>query len=445
MKKASTIFAVMRKHLLSPKCAELFRINPSDFTRMRSLSCQVVILFILNLLKKSIPKEMISFSKFCSIEEVSRSAFTQARSKLSPQAFIYLNEILVSEFYADNDVKTFHGLIVTSVDSTSLELPLNSPEINTKYGFASNQTETLVPMARGSHLYDVINGITVDAIIAPYKSAERDLAIEHLEKLRKSWSSADLKRLLVIFDRGYPSAALIVYLLKNNINFLMRCNRKFMKEVDDVVAKGKKDVIIDFSAKRMGAAKAELKKLFPNLDTSELFSIRVVVVTLKTGEKEILITSLLDKTKYPYKIFLELYFKRWGIEENYKFFKLQLEVENFSGKTCIAVEQDFHATTLAANARALLALEASIEIERSQWDFPTKNTRRYVYEINKRVSMEGIKNEFVAMLLDPEVDIEHFCTKVKKTMKRNLVPKRPERVFRRLRKHPHRKYHMNSR
>jgi hypothetical protein len=445
MKKASTIFAVLREHLLSPKCSELFRINPSDFTRNRLLTCQLVILFILNLLKRSIPKEMISFSEYCNTQTVSRSAVTQARSKLSPQAFIYLNDILISEFYTDNDVKTFHGLIIMAIDGTNLELPLNSAEITAEYGCASNQTETQVPMAQASHLYDVINGISIDAIIAPYKSAERDLAIEHLEKLKKNWSAANLKRLLIIFDRGYPSAALIVYLLKNNINFLMRCNRKFMKEVDDVVAKGKKDVFVDFSAKRNGAAKAELKKLFPSLDLSDFFSIRVVIVTLKTGEKEILITSLLDKGKYPYRIFHALYFRRWGVEENYKFLKLALEIENFSGKSCIAVEQDFHATILAANARALLELEASNEILNYQETLPTKRTQKYLYEINKRVSMESIKNEFVAVLLDPGVNIEIFCTKVKMRMKRNLVPKRPGRLFRRIRKHPHRKFHMNSR
>ena len=435
----------MRRQLHAPEFLDICRANSHAFTRNRLLTCQILILFILNLLKKSIPKEIISFCEYCNINEVSRSAVTQARSKLSPQAFVHLNDILVREFYTDNTFKTFRGLIVMAVDGTTLELPVNSPDILEGYGFASNQTTTQVPMARASYLYDVINGIIVDAIIAPYCTGERDLAIQHFEKLRSSWSQEDLQCILVIFDRGYPSAALIIYLLFHKIKFLMRCNTKFVKEIDEVVTKGKKDVIINFSAQRTGAAKAELQKLFPDLDKKGEFLIRVVVVTLPTGEKEILVTSLLDQEKFPYEIFQELYFKRWGTEENYKFHKLQLEIENFSGKSCLIVEQDFHASILAANARALLALEAANEILSSHTTTSGIKKKKYIYEINKKVSMERLKNEFVSVLLDPEADMEQFCVKIKNTMKRNLVPIRPGRSFKRHQKHPHRKYHMNLR
>lgn len=445
MKKASYIFGIIKEQFQTSKFLTICRINSRDFTRNRLFTCQVLILFILNLLKKSIPKEIFSFCEYCNINEVSRSAVTQARAKLSPKAYIYLNDILIQEFYTDNPFETFHGLIVMAIDGTMLELPINSLDILNYYGFASNQTTTQVPMARASHLYDVINGITIDAIIAPYCTGERDMALQHFEKLRSSWSIKNLQRILIIFDRGYPSIALIAYLLKHNIQFLMRCNGQFIKEVNEVVSQGKKDKIINFSAKRTGAAKIELENLYPNLDKNEKFSLRVVVVTLSTGEKEILLTSLLDQCKYPYKIFRELYFKRWGAEENYKFYKFQLEIENFSGKSCLAVEQDFHATILAGNARALLALEAANEIANLKAKTSHVTPKKYIYEINKKVSMDRLKNEFVAVLLDPEANIEHFCDRVKNTMIRNLVPKRPGRHFKRIRKHPHRKYHMNLR
>lgn len=444
MKKASYIFGILKERLHSPDFVKLCRITPSDFTRNRFLSCQILVLFILNILRKSIPKELISFCEYCNIKEVSRSAITQARSKLAPQAFIYLNDILVDEFYTDNTFKTHQGFIVTAIDGSMLELPIDSPDILKHFGFASNQTNKQFPMARVSHIYDVINGITIDAIIAPYSIGERNMAIQHLEKLRLSWPKERFERLFVIFDRGYPSAPLMIYLMKHGINFLMRCNTKFMKEVDDSVAKSKKDGIIKFSGNRNGAAKIEMQKLFPNLDKSESFLLRVMIVILATGEKEVLLTSLLDQKKYPYKIFREFYFMRWGAEENYKFIKVQLEIENFSGKTSLAVMQDFHAGILAANARALLALETINEIA-LQTNFSGIAEKKYCYIINKKISMERFKNEFVAVILDPVADIENFCIKAKKTMMRNLVPKRPKRSFKRLRKHPHRRFHMNLR
>ena len=34
---------------------------------------------------------------------------------------------------------------------------------------------------------------------------------------------------------------------------------------------------------------------------------------------------------------------RWNQEEAYKLFKSRIELENFSGKTALAIKQDFHA------------------------------------------------------------------------------------------------------
>jgi Transposase DDE domain len=441
MKKASDIFTVMKKHIHSENFLNICRISSNAFIRESILSCKVLFLFILNLLNKSIPKELISFCQNCDVKEVTRSAVTQARAKLSPKAFIELNDVLLKEFYNDNTFKTFHGLTILAVDGSTLELPINSLAILQKYGCATNQTTLEVPMSRISYLYDTMNGITWDAIMSPYVTSERDMVILHFERI-KSLKIIDLRKNLVIFDRGYPSLALIVYFLKSDIKFLMRSNTQFLKEVNDVVNAGKPDTIIKIPLKRATrAAKAELKELYPDIDMNETITFRVVVVTLSTGENEILLTSLLDKQQYPHKVFLKLYFNRWGIEENYKFYKVQLEVENFSGKSCNIIEQDFHATVLAANAQALLAIEAEHELSCNK----NSKQKKYDYKINKNISMDVLKDDFVSVLLDPDACLESFCTKTKNTIKRHLTPIRPERSYPRIRKHPNRKYHMNQR
>jgi hypothetical protein len=441
MKKALYIFTVMKKHIHSEQFSNTCRIAPNVFIRQSALSCKVLFLFILNLLNRSIPKELISFCENCAVREVSRSAVTQARAKLSPKGFIELNDILLKEFYNDNTFKTFHGLTVLAIDGSTLQLPINSPMIIEEYGCATNQTKQEVPMSRISSLYDTMNCITWDAIMSPYDASERDMAIQHFERI-KSLKIIDLQSILVIFDRGYPSLELIVYLLKNDIKFLMRSNTLFLKEVNDAVNAGKSDTIVKISLKRFSsAAKTELKHLCPGIDINKIISFRVVVVVLSTGEKEILLTSLLDKKQYPYKIFLELYFNRWGIEENYKFYKVQLEIENFSEKSCLIVKQDFHATVLAANAQALLTLEAEHELSCNK----ECKQKKYDYKINKKISMEVLKDNFVSVLLDPEGSLESFCIKTKNSIKRHLTPIRPGRSFPRIRKHPNLKYHMNQR
>jgi hypothetical protein len=110
MKKASYIFEVIRERLQSVEFLEIARINPCDFTRTRLLTCQILILFVLNLLKKSIPKEMISFRKYCKISSISASAVTQARGKLSSVAFVDLNNVLIREFYTENEFRSVNNM-----------------------------------------------------------------------------------------------------------------------------------------------------------------------------------------------------------------------------------------------------------------------------------------------------------------------------------------------
>jgi hypothetical protein len=50
---------------------------------------------------------------------------------------------------------------------------------------------------------------------------------------------------------------------------------------------------------------------------------------------------LLDREKYAYTTFDGLYHLRWNEEEADKLLKSCIELEDFSGKTAIAVEQDF--------------------------------------------------------------------------------------------------------
>jgi hypothetical protein len=291
-------------------------------------------------------------------------------------------------------------------------------------------------MGRSSSAFDVLNGITLDAILAPYQTSERDLAIQHIKNLR----SLNLPQsFLLLFDRGYPSVELIIYLFLNGMNFLMRCNTQFIKEVKDVVALNKKDTIIKFKAKRVGKTWNTLKKLFPFLKPRDLFSIRVLVVTLNTGEKEILLTSLLDKIQYPYRVFKDLYFKRWNIEEEYGFKKETIEIENFSGKSSIAVEQDFHAAIMVGNVQALLAHEAQDEMKQHT------HSKKYNYKINKNVGIALLKDNLIDALIHPKMCLKAFSNRVKQLMKRNLIPIRPGRSRPRKRKHLSQKYHMSQR
>ncbi len=82
-----------------------------------------------------------------------------------------------------------------------------------------------------------------------------------------------------------------------------------------------------------------LAKKFNTTQTD--FEVRIVVVELDNGKKEILCTSLLciiDTTPEDLKW---LYHQRWTKEEAYKILKTRIDLENFSGMTSLLVNKIF--------------------------------------------------------------------------------------------------------
>ena len=89
---------------------------------------------------------------------------------------------------------------------------------------------------------------------------------------------------------------------------------------------------------------------------------RVIKFDLDSGEKEILISNIFEDS-FTVSDFKKLYFKRWGIEVKYNELKNKLQIENFTGETQIAIEQDFYATLYLSNMAALAKKDANIKIE----------------------------------------------------------------------------------
>jgi uncharacterized protein with ATP-grasp and redox domains len=74
-------------------------------------------------------------------------------------------------------------------------------------------------------LYDLENGIVMDAEIAPIAENERALAEGYLRVLQGLDSYKDGHRELIIFDRGYPSYELIKSLSDKEIAYLPAAGR----------------------------------------------------------------------------------------------------------------------------------------------------------------------------------------------------------------------------
>ena len=334
------------------------------FSRDRKLTFKNLIVIII-IFKSSIQRELDRFYKVVksgdfNIREVTKGALSQARAKLDPWAFKRLNEVACNIFYELAPYYTWYDFRVLAVDGSRLVLP-NHPSVIAEFGQQSFGPKADSPrsLALVSMLYDVLNQMTIDAEIAPYSGSERDLLIKHIEKTK----AGDI----LLLDRGYPCIWLLFLLKARGVEFCVRMKDSWWLSVKGFVESDDKERIVTYTL-----PKKDRKKLadYPRMMDQNI-TCRLIKIELDNGEKEILCTSLTDMKKYEYLDFEELYHYRWNEEEAYKLLKSRIELENFSGKTAVAVQQDFFAKIFLMT---LCAAYAHPIEEIGQGDNHVKNT-----------------------------------------------------------------------
>jgi hypothetical protein len=122
---------------------------------------------------------------------------------------------------------------------------------------------------------------------------------------------------------------------------------------------------------------------------------RLIRVTLPTGDTEVLATSLLDTEAFPTALVADLYHQRWGIETDYRRLKQTLNLENTSGRTVCAVHQDIHACQLLKNLALLMQALQQPEIERKTAH------RKLAWKANFTQGVSRLKHTLVALLVRP--------------------------------------------
>lgn len=268
-----------------------------------------------------------------SIRKVTKSAFTQARSKIDFLLFKRLNKVASDTFYESGVYNKWHDFRLLAVDGSRVKLP-NHKTIKEEFGTHGMGPNANVEQSLGliSMLYDVLNLITIDASIGKYSDSESDHLLGHLERTQK----ADL----LLLDRGYPSFWLLFLLKAKGLEFCVRLKGNWWNVVNEFIKEPEMEKIV-----LLNLPKKDLGKLseYPGYKETTI-RVRLIKVILSTGEVEILCTSLLEVEKYKIEEFKDLYNQRWNIEEDgYKMLKCRAELENWSGKTATAVKQDFYA------------------------------------------------------------------------------------------------------
>ena len=215
--------------------------HPNDFIRDRLFPFHDLIFFLLNMNNNSYQDELDRYFQTVHKQEVPKRILykgnlSKARAKLNHAAFIELNDHLARFFCESFNPETWFGFNLLAVDGTTLRVP-DEHAISSHFGvWNSDKGQAPCPMARASQMFDVLNKITVDALIKPKSQGERKLASLHFLKL--------MPQDLILLDRGYPANWLFKLILSMDANFCARISYKRWRVVKKFYLSGKKEQIV---------------------------------------------------------------------------------------------------------------------------------------------------------------------------------------------------------
>lgn len=341
------------------------------------------------------------------------SAYSQARRKLKPAVFLYLNRIVTDHVYQhcseDEPIRTWHGRRLLAADGTYLNVPA-TPETRARFSLQENQWDGgACVQAVGSVLYDLLNDLGLNAVIDT-KRAEKDFLFEQHVDFTQEGD-------VIVLDRLYADSAVLAFWRGHRRDFVIRFPRGSFKQVQAFWASDDTDVLVDILV--TGKQRAFVRER----GLPEVVCIRLVKVELESGEIEVLGTSLLDQELYPRAELKRVYGWRWGVETYFDRLKNLFDVERFSGTSVHSIEQDFYGMVFLATLESVLSTPAKAELA-------TQSRAKglcYRQQVNRAVSYGAVLDHVVALLIDHRVSAEQTLQKLHALFKTNPSRYRPGR------------------
>ena len=359
------------------------------FVRVRKMSVHDIMSSIMARKGLTAAMEIRNYSRESGKDEISKQAWLKARRNLNPEVFRYVNDEYMKSFYeSEDEVKLWHGYLVLAIDGSKAEIP-NSEENRKTYGTQGNIYCEGPARALISGLFDVLNDFFLDLQICNVSVNELAAAKENINAIERIGLK---QKVLIIFDRGYPSLELLNYLGEREIDYIVRIPSTFCKnerkqtESNDAVVK-----ILNTKTK-LKKLKAKNEDLYEKIRDNEFTATRLIRDKTPTGDEFAILTSLPDDIKS--EEIISAYFLRWKIEEAYGSLKNKMKFESVTGNASIYVEQDFLAQVYVYNIMEDLSHAAEEKIQ--------KEPDKYMYpqRINQNVAIGIFKDEFLDMALE---------------------------------------------
>lgn len=385
----------MRRILCADKTREKFRVSDQDFTRNRVLTFTIVAVSILRGHKFSLQNALNKvFKALGKLRQTpTNSALCQARQKIEPALFMHLHHAVRDDFYKlygqDGEVLTWRGHRVPAYDGTDLNLP-DTADLRQAFSVQRNQHGAESVQALAGVLYDVRNDLALAAEIGPLQ-AEKNFLLGGL------WA-ATRRGDLIIMDRLFDDYAVIAWAYQHGRHVLIRCPRNSFKVVQEFWAADETEWLVNLPLSQTPQTRAFVRQH----GLPETVPVRLIKVTLDTGETEVLLTTLCDQRRYPTPEFKAVYHWRWNEETFYDRVKNIFEAERFSGFSETAIKQDFFGVIFLATLESVLTKAPQAELAAQDRRRQTKTKAM----VNRAVSYVALVDHAVQLLADPRADTE---------------------------------------
>ena len=269
------------------------------------------------------------------------AAWCQARSRLPVALWPTLIE-LSAQRLIDLAARRhrYRDRPVYIVDGTSVSMP-DTPTLVSAFGYANTRHgPSRFPVARLTAL--VLSGVeaVIDYRLEHYRTSED----EHFHHLWHRIPDGSI----CLCDRRFCSFYNLASLGARGIDVLTRLHQRRRPErlIDAGERLGPAEWLVTLDLNR------QLRRRYNDPSLPEVIPVRLLRVRFKRGNLRRtlwLVTTLLDRTRYPRQNLITLYRRRWGIETRIGSLKTTLQLNVLRSKTPENVHCEIAATVLAHN------------------------------------------------------------------------------------------------
>jgi hypothetical protein len=408
---------------------------PGSWTRNRRLPLSELVLCILGQRGLTTSQELEDFFHRTGKDEevVSKQDYFERRKRLNYVVFKNMNMRYLRDFYGREGGKKWRGYLVLAIDGSRFEIP-NSKSNRAAYGCEKQRNGEMVARAACGVAVDVYNRFILDMTIDRYGTSEIEQAKGQIGAIRAIIGS---QRVVLLFDRGYPSVEVMNVLEKEGIKYVIRLNgTAYMRERNAIPGEdGETD--IRHSATRLRKVRMKDPAFAEQLGAQG--STRVRIVRNQFGANPgAFVTNLFEPVEA--EEIRNLYRLRWKVEQRFHTLKNKMKGEYVSGKNELYVKQDYWASVFVHNMiQDMIRGAEALALRRRAGKKPLK----YQMRINENIAIGKFKNRFIRMMLeeDDEKRVVLF-DKARDEMAKNVVPVRKMPSTRR-RFNRANKYHCN--